>query len=73
MIRVLYSVLIFMAVESAYAVCAAFITHTDPYPAAIVLALTAAAWLGVRHMEQQRDERLARGREQVWRDREAGL
>lgn len=74
MIRVLNVALIFVAVEAAYAFCAAIITETNPYPAMAVLVCALAALAALHWWEHRRDVRLAMGRSAAWarRHRETG-
>jgi hypothetical protein len=68
--RLIYALLILTGAEAAWAICAAIVTDTNPYPAGVVLAGAAVAWL----VEDTRARRFAAGRAAVWarREREAG-
>ena len=74
MIRLANIALIFVAAEAAYAICAAVITDTEPYPAMVVPACALAGLAALHRWEHRRDVRLAIGRAAVRarRNREAG-
>ena len=74
MIRVVRAALLLVAVEAAWAICAAFVTDTNPYPAVVVLVVAAVGLTETHHLERARDRRTAEGRAGQWarRDGNAG-